>query len=42
MQQVGGRFWHSRYTTAWETAFAAISAEMIAGAQSALPLRAAA
>src|SRR5262245_54290262 len=36
MQQVGGRFWHSRYTDAWEQAFAAVSAEMIAGAESAV------
>jgi hemoglobin-like flavoprotein len=36
MQQVGGRFWHSRYTTAWEQAFAAVAAEMIAGAEAEL------
>jgi hemoglobin-like flavoprotein len=42
MQEVGGRFWHSRYTDAWEKAFAAVSAEMIAGAEAQLRLPAAA
>src|SRR3954462_3887052 len=36
MEQVGGRFWRSRYTEAWAQAFAAVSAEMIAGAEAEL------
>ena len=40
MAEVGGRFWHSRYTEAWSLAFGVVAAEMIAGAEQELPLAA--